>query len=89
MSQQVRILYYSQRLLEAIDLNHLVSILLQEYGERVNVEFAPMSAAEKASLKRFVPPVNLVERRIFIVEDGGEPRRRRDLEDVIEPPVKK
>lgn len=89
MSQQVRVLYYSQRLLQALDLNHLVSILLEEYGERVSVEFAPMSAAERASLERFEPPVTLVERRIFIVEDGGEPKRRVDLEDVIEPPVKK
>ena len=86
MSQPRIILrFHSRKMLQTLDLGTLFDILLQEYGEPLQLQLVGMTARERTDAEDRTGPVTLVPTRFTLWEQGDEGGlvRRKDLENRI------
>ena len=81
METQVRLNYYSRKLLLTSDLNALFARLFDEVGDTFTVSCAEMSAQEKSEAATEVDDLRVIDDRfhIFVLGDGYY-LRRKDIE---------
>lgn len=77
--------YFNRRMLMTLDLNQLVHELLECRGDRVSVEFAPMTADEQdacSTRNEDIAGLTAINTRFWLLEtdDANQPIRRPDLE---------
>ena len=80
--------YYNRKILMTLDLNQLVHELLEVRGNRVSVEFMPMTADEQEECSTRMDEIAgliAVDTRFWLFEigDANQPIRRPDLETRI------
>ena len=80
----VRIVYYSRKMLQTLDLNAATRVLMDEFGDRVSVAFEPMTNSERITAEDNSAQITVVTCR-FMVKLGadGASVRREDLEEKI------
>jgi hypothetical protein len=80
MSKRVFIKFYSMKLLLTVDLNGLVHSLQREFGQDLEINFAPMTQSEKGEASEDVSGIEKVNDRLIVLVDM---ERRQDLENSI------
>lgn len=64
--------YHNQRMLLTLDLNALVEVIMRKYGDETVIEFAPMTAQERAETMDDSSVMNAVRERFWIFEVGAD-----------------
>jgi hypothetical protein len=86
--RRILIKYYDPRILtKNVNLNELIGLIMQHFGDNVLIEFQIMSFEEKAHVVKTVMGIDLIQQRFWIFEllEDGSPTRRTDLEEKIPP----
>ena len=84
-SYTVVVKYHNRKMLATIDLNSLINVLMQSYGDGTTIRFEPMNASEREQTLEDVGGIAGVRERFWILEDCGEGRLRRQpkLEETV------
>ncbi len=82
---KILIKFHNFKMLMTLDLNTLVAVLLDNYGENIVIEFQVMTIQEQSDTVEIVDEINLVLERFWVFEcfDTGRKQRRKDLEEQI------
>src|SRR4051812_43768345 len=74
--------YHNSRMLLTVDLNALLGVLFDVYGDSMSVEFAAMSEEERAKTIDKLGEVRAVRDRfqVFEIQDKNIEHRRLDIE---------
>jgi hypothetical protein len=74
--------YHNRRMLLTVDINALFTSLFRVYDDEIRVEFVPMNETEQNETTDAVVGMRVVRDRfqMFEVSEGGEMRRRADIE---------
>lgn len=82
-TNSVLIKYHNRKMLMTLDLNMLVNVLMDAFGDTFVLEFKEMDESEKVRTSENVKGIQAVTERFWVLEDIGnqEYRRRLDLEE--------
>jgi len=83
VTKKFLIIYHNLKMLLTLDLNKLIEIIIDQYGENVLIEFVSMTQNEKEkSSKVDAGILKIVERfKLYESDDAGNKIRRKDIEE--------
>ena len=80
---EVVVKYYSQRMLETVDVQVLIRVILDSFGQESAITFSPTDENEKGRSSQMIGEILAIEDRFLVLEvKDGHSTRHREIEDM-------